>query len=50
MSLENANPLRFERCSDRAVLPSEEDDDVIDEFDSREIFGERYYKIMFFRD
>ena len=37
--LENINPLVKGRASERAVLPSEQDDSVHDEFDAREIFG-----------
>ncbi|KAK7115014.1 cytosolic iron-sulfur assembly component 2B-like [Littorina saxatilis] len=37
-SLENANPLVFQRSKERAILPEEEDDNVIDKIDSREVF------------
>ncbi|KAK7492198.1 hypothetical protein BaRGS_00016495 [Batillaria attramentaria] len=36
--LENANPLVFQRSDDRPVLPEEEDDDIIDKIDDREVF------------
>ena len=36
--LENANPLVFQRASDRPVLPEELDDGVRDEIDAREVF------------
>ena len=42
MEFENANPTRFEKCSERQVLLDEEDNDVVDDIDSREVFGERY--------
>ena len=38
--MENVNPQIFEKTINRPVLPSEEDDSVNDEIDSREIFGE----------
>lgn len=37
--LENAAPQVHHRASAREVLPSDEDDSVVDLFDSREIFG-----------
>jgi len=36
--LENTNPAVFGTVSDRKVLPEEEDDDIRDEIDAREIF------------
>lgn len=39
MELENINPNIYNKVGDRIVLEEEEDDDIIDEFDSREIFG-----------
>ena len=39
MSLENAAPDVHTRAPPRPVLPEEEDDDVEDAFDAREIFG-----------
>ena len=38
-SLENANPTIYQQTKDREITQAEEDDDVVDEFDSREIFG-----------
>jgi len=38
-SLDNANPLVFGKSLAREVLPEEEDDNVSDEIDSREVFG-----------
>lgn len=37
--LENANPEIFQKAEEREVLPEEEDDDVYDEIDAREVFG-----------
>lgn len=37
-TLENANPVVFGRTQERLITPEEEDDDVVDEIDSREIF------------
>lgn len=36
--LENANPLIFQRSGDRLLTASEEDEDVADPIDDREIF------------
>ncbi|KAF5288256.1 hypothetical protein FQA39_LY04024 [Lamprigera yunnana] len=38
MELENTNPSIYNKIKDRLVLPEEENDDVRDEFDAREIF------------
>ena len=38
--LENANPHIFAKTTERQVTLEEEDDEVVDEFDAREIFGE----------
>lgn len=35
---ENANPLVFQRSKERQILPEEEDDNVVDKIDDREIF------------
>lgn len=43
--LENINPKLYKRTKDRAVTAEEEDDSVHDEFDSREIFGNRFFFI-----
>ena len=37
--LDNANPVIFEQSKERQVLPEEEDDDICDKIDDREIFG-----------
>ncbi|WAR12930.1 GALL2-like protein [Mya arenaria] len=39
MSLDNANPILYERTKERDLRPEDEDDDVEDEFDDREVFG-----------
>ena len=36
--LENVNPAVFEIARDREVLPEEEDDNVKDKIDAREVF------------
>lgn len=36
--IENSNPAVFARVSERKVLPEEEDDDIHDEIDAREVF------------
>ncbi|MCK5919774.1 MAG: hypothetical protein KAG66_02460 [Methylococcales bacterium] len=38
-TLENENPLVFQRSTERAILPEEEDDNVVDKIDDREVFG-----------
>ncbi|XP_052815540.1 MIP18 family protein galla-2-like [Mya arenaria] len=38
MSLDNANPILYERTKERDLRPEDEDDDVEDEFDDREVF------------
>uniref|UniRef100_A0A8D8U189 MIP18 family protein CG7949 n=1 Tax=Cacopsylla melanoneura TaxID=428564 RepID=A0A8D8U189_9HEMI len=37
-ALENINPTLYGKCEERLVTREEEDDDIADEFDSREIF------------
>ena len=39
-TLENANPLVFQRSKERTILPEEEDDNIVDKIDGREVFGE----------
>lgn len=36
---ENINPNVFQKISEREITYEEEDDDIVDEFDAREIFG-----------
>ena len=36
--LENSNPAVFGKVAERKVLPEEEDDDVRDPIDAREVF------------
>lgn len=38
-SLENANPLIFQRSGERLLTATDEDDDITDPIDDREIFG-----------
>ena len=38
MALDNANPTIFQRTKERIVTPSEEDDDIVDEIDEREVY------------
>lgn len=37
--LENANPLIFQRSGERLLTATDEDEDVADPIDDREIFG-----------
>ena len=37
-NLENANPTIFQAKQERTVLPEEEDNDVVDKIDEREVF------------
>ncbi len=39
MALENVNPVIFKRTEERDHNEGDEDNDVTDEIDSREIFG-----------
>lgn len=39
MELENVNPNVYKKIGERTITPDEEDDNVVDEFDAREIFG-----------
>ena len=43
-SLENANPTIYEQTQEREITLADEDDDVVDEFDRREIFGILYMR------
>ncbi|XP_065828184.1 cytosolic iron-sulfur assembly component 2B-like [Oscarella lobularis] len=36
--LDNANPVVFDKMKEREVLPEEENDEIVDKFDSREIY------------
>ncbi|XP_071957807.1 cytosolic iron-sulfur assembly component 2B-like [Antedon mediterranea] len=36
--LENENPLIHQKLQERSVLPEEEDDNIVDAFDTREVF------------
>ena len=38
--LENVNPVVIGKVKERDVKKEEEDDEICDEFDAREIFGE----------
>lgn len=37
--LENINPKLYRKCEEREITSEEEDDNVVDPFDSREVFG-----------
>lgn len=39
--LDNANPVVFDKMKEREVLPEEENDEIVDKFDSREIYDIR---------
>lgn len=36
--LENINPKLYKKCEEREITPEDEDDNVVDPFDSREVF------------
>ena len=38
-SLDNANPIVYESTKEREIRPEDEDDDVVDKIDDREVFG-----------
>ena len=44
-SLENANPTIFQQKKERNVLPEEEDEEVVDKIDEREVFDILYHAI-----
>ena len=39
MSLENVNPTVYEKSTERPITAEDEDDDIVDEIDDREVFG-----------
>ena len=41
--LENVNPILYKKVEERQVTVDDENEDVVDEFDSREIFGKYTY-------
>ena len=41
-TLENANPTIFQQKKERDVLPEEEDEEVVDKIDEREVFDILY--------
>lgn len=38
-NLENINPKLYEKIAEREITAEEEDENVVDEFDAREVFG-----------
>lgn len=46
--LENQNPNVYNKTGERLVTTEEEDDNVVDEFDSREVFGNITSQSIFF--
>jgi metal-sulfur cluster biosynthetic enzyme len=46
--LENQNPNVYNKTDERLVTTEEEDDNVVDEFDSREVFGNITSQSIFF--
>lgn len=45
-NLENINPKLYKRLNDREITAEEQDEDVADEFDAREIFGTYNFKVF----
>lgn len=45
-NLENINPKLYKRLNDREITAEEQDEDVADGFDAREIFGIYSFKIL----
>lgn len=37
--LENINPKLYKKVNEREITADDEDEDLVDDFDSREIFG-----------
>ena len=42
-ALDNSNPLVFNKSKAREIIAEEEDDNISDEIDSREIFGNKLF-------
>ena len=40
-NLDNANPTVYSATKERELLPDDENDDVVDKIDSREVFGKQ---------
>lgn len=38
-SFENINPKLYRKIDERKITAEDEDEDIVDEFDAREIFG-----------
>jgi len=38
-NVENINPKLYKKLNDREITSEEQDEDIMDEFDAREIFG-----------
>lgn len=47
MELENVNPNVYKKISDRDIILEEEDDNIVDEFDAREVFGRFILNLTF---
>lgn len=41
-NLENINPKLYKKVEDRQVTAAEENEDIVDAFDAREVFGYYY--------
>ena len=41
IGLDNANPVIYECSKERDIRPEDEDDDVVDKIDEREVFGKQ---------
>lgn len=41
MELENLNPNVYKKCDDRKHVAADDDENVVDPFDEREVFGEQ---------
>lgn len=46
-ALDNANPLIFNKSKAREIIAEEEDDNISDEIDSREIFGNNILLLLY---
>lgn len=45
-NLENINPKLYKKLNDREITVEEQDEDVADGFDAREIFGKYNFKVL----
>lgn len=45
-NLENINPKLYKKLDEREITAKEQDEDIVDEFDAREVFGMHNLKLI----